>query len=342
MTMLVLQRVAARVRVESDPSTEDWVQWRSQHFFEVHDLAGSRATWRVVRARDQVRPATNDGADSDTGCLRVSAAQHLVAVDAPPGPWHALWTLRAARHVLRWTLLAQMPALYFHGAALADRRTGLGLCVLGPSQAGKSMLSYMLLGQGFDWISQDDLCLVAREGQHWSVLGWPGSLRLRRGAIKHFAELTAPKIRFSHPANAVRSTSPQARLHLYPEELAALRGCGIRGEAPVAGFLVLDPRLEDETPQSMRTSALRDALFAAWDILPERRAGTRIADALRGAVDWREIVFNSALLDYFGLPDLDVLGARIEQLAAATPGWRIGRSTPISGPFALLLFEKPT
>src|SRR3569833_132811 len=172
---LALRRETVPVRVASDPDTERWIRMRSRGFLEALPDAAAASSWRVAGGLEYASHADDYIRDDGPGCMAVSASHRMVTVDLAPGPWRALYSLRAVRHVLRWGLLADMSALFFHGAAIADGSTGHGFCILGPSRAGKSVLSYELMGRGFDWVSQDDLCLLSHDGSSWSVLGWPGS-----------------------------------------------------------------------------------------------------------------------------------------------------------------------
>jgi len=329
---LEIRRRSARVHVLADDETLAWIRLRGAAFFELRPPSDPDC-WLVVAGRENAPDAPDyrlhevEYLSGERCRTLVSRNARAVVVDLPPGSWRQLYVLRLVRDVLRWELQASRP-LYLHGASMAQAGDRGAICVIGPSGSGKSTLSYMMAANGWDWISQDDLCLVEERRGEWSVLGWPGSLRLRRTALPLFPDLAASLAELGHPANALERRLPpeQGFVRVFPEELAQRLGGGIRGEAPVKAFLVLDPLEDGKDCKRMPTDEFVGCLRRAWDVIPERRPGRRVEDVLAGRIGWSELVFNPLLLEHFGPPDLDGLAASLERLAIYAPVWRVGRS----------------
>ena len=333
--MLILRRGRASVLVESDLATEAWVRMRSERFFEMSVSVDAACSWSVAGGVEHAPPAEDYVRheiryDSGEHCdVLISLTRRVLAVDLPPGPWRSVYVLRAVRNLLRWQLQAQSNPVFLHGAGLMHEPTGKGICLIGPSLAGKSTLSLALLGPCWGWVSQDDLCVVEMPLGSWMLLGWPGSLRLRRDALALFPSFAAKEFTFTHPANRLEAkpSVTNSRLHIFPEELSRALGCPIRGEAPVCAIAVLDPESEDDDLRPLSPEEITDALFQAWDVLPERRAGRRVADVFAGRRDWSNLPFFPLLLEYFGLPNIEVIEQKLTALASAVPGWRVSRHT---------------
>jgi hypothetical protein len=320
------------VEVTCDPEDASWLTRRSAPFFEVQEATRGGA-WTICAGRGRTPRSADYVAQEWThpsgefSRTLISAATRSLMVDISEGPWRPLYLLRAVRSLLRWQLQAQH-ALYLHGVAMARRADGAGVCILGRSRAGKSVLSYRLLVSGeWDFVTQDDICLLPSGGEGWTILGWPGALRLRRQALSLFPDLVESEGQLQHPANDLERKLPehQAMLRIFPEELASLHGCGIRGEAPLRALIVLDAECPDREPVPLTASEIQEQLQLGADILPERRAGVSAEEARRGDRPWRDLLFNPQLLDAFGLPDLSALGVRRHALATGAPAWRAGR-----------------
>lgn len=321
------------VQVVCDSSEAEWLAMRCQHFFKTADDPPVHA-WKVWSGLERAPVASDyvvqEWAYPSGEFVRtlVSAEARAMVIDLPPGDWRRVYLLRAVRSLLRWQLQAICP-LFLHGVAMARPQDGAGFCILGPTRSGKSAASYRLARKGaWDWVSQDDLCLLPVGGE-WTLLGWPGALRLRREALQAFPELTKLEAGFDHPANLPeRALSAEAGLlRIFPEELSSAFGAGIRGEARVAAFFVLDPTSPFGAPCRLGPHELLSTVIRVSDLLPERRAGARVADALEGRRPWSDLLYNPQLLGTFGLPDFKEIEVRTQSLAATIPAWRLGRET---------------
>ncbi|MEO6216779.1 MAG: hypothetical protein ABIO86_12165 [Sphingomonas sp.] len=203
-----------------------------------------------------------------------------------------------------------------------------GICILGQSQSGKSALSFALARRGgWNWVTQDDISILPRD-RGWEIIGWPGSLRLRPSALDLFPDLRAHRPILTHPANTLESSMPanEARVRLFPTEVSDLTGAKIQAKVKLSAIFVLDPDAAVGAITRLSKSALMSALLSAWDVLPERRSGAAVLDARRGISSWRELVFNSALFDLYGVPDVSLLERKLEAVASEIGGWQIDRT----------------
>lgn len=332
--LLHIRRKSAGVQVAADAATLDWVRVRSGPYFDVEVSTEAGASWLVAGGLEHAPGAADFEPQeiiypSGERCrVFVSRSSRLLVVDLPPGPWRRLYVLRMVRNLLRWELQSAGP-LYLHGVAMTDPLADECICVLGPSGSGKSTLSYRMAQMGWRWLTQDDICLLEERPGQWTALGWPGALRLRRSALSLFPELPADEAAFTHPANVLEAALPShtAFLRIFPEELVERLPTALVGEARVVAFLILDGASSSTTFESVAPVELALALHAAWDVLPERRAGAKVADALVGRRPWDEMVFNPRLLQAFGAPSLERLERSLASLSRAAPAWRIGRET---------------
>ena len=338
--MLRIRRRSATLDLLTDADTTAWVCARGRGFFSFEgDIARQGNLWLVVGGLE-LAPARRDYGlhetsqpSGETCRFLVSPETRTLVVDLPPGPWRQLFVLRAIRDILRWELQSER-ALFLHGACVAA--SPHGVCILGRSGSGKSSLSYALTRGGkWSWVTEDDICILETSAG-WEVLGWPGSVRLRRSGVHLFPELQTVAKRLTHPANPLEAQLPTGKgmLRVFPEELSDLFGTVTEPECMLSAFFVLDPDAPLGCLEAVSPSSLTHALHLAWDVLPERRAGARVSEALEGMRSWSDMVFHTFLLASFGEPDITYLGERLERLAATIPAWRIDRT-------ALLKLQHP-
>ena len=315
------------VGLDADEATSAWVIDQSKYFFNMHAVEPTGFTgWKVVaggQLRLRVPDFTKHDTRLDTG-ERVrygfSPTTKTLVVEHPPGPWRRLYALRAIRHLMRWQLQSH-GALFLHGAGLAVGSEAIAL--LGRPGSGKSVLSVKLAHRGWSILSQDDLCLLP-EGDGWSVMRWPGSVRLRRTAAAIVPDVFASKD-LRHPGNALEAglDMESARLRVFLSEIRLLTS----SPPPVPGKLkvlvFLDPRLDPGNRQPVLSVEAWKLLIEAWDMLPERRAGARVR--LTQPESWLSVVFNPFLLQAFGHPDVSSLSANLKRVATMVPAWRVGR-----------------
>jgi len=330
--MLYAARGSTWVKLMADVDTEAWVRAHAEKYFTfATEPVPVHTVWTIVGGtefapsdRDYVRFETSLPSGEKCRYL-LSATNRILVVDLPTGPWRWLYVLRALRHVFRWELQAE-GALFLHGVALTTDTHGI--CILGRSQSGKSALSFALARRGgWNWVTQDDISII-RRNDHWEIIGWPGSLRLRPSAFDVFPDLRAHLPLLTHPANALEASLPEteSRVRLFPTEVSDLTGAKIQAQAKLSAILFLDPSAPAGAITRMSRSALRSALLSAWDVLPERRAGVAALDARLGNSLWRDLVFNPALFDIYGVPDISSLEQRLEALVIEINGWEIDRT----------------
>lgn len=273
----MISRRGARVRISGDSRTLAWIRARGQIYLEFAEDDETKATWHVVAGREHALEATfsrNGSCDTDPmSCdYRVNPDSRTIVVDVPRGPWRDLWTLRMVRHLLRWQLF-HAGGIFLHGGVVAQGNSAAVL--LGPSRGGKTtMLLQALRSNEVAFVAEDDATIVQEESGELTVLGWPGCVRLRRDMLHHFPEFSRVE-QFSHPANRHNSDGENTGLlRIFSEELSASLNCAFVPEAR----LNVVARLEwAERPSSrpMKCDEVRVALLEAWDVLPERKPGTR-------------------------------------------------------------------
>lgn len=298
---LIFSRRNVSVEVEADDETMAWLVARTGPYgFSAISLEPS---WRIVP--DAGRRGAGDWerydrryASGETCTFLVDLKQRVIAIDAPGAEWRKLYCLRMIRNVLRWELLRH-GALFMHGSCVSS--AGRGLCLIGPSRAGKTSLTLSALQSGrWDYVTEDD-ATIQREGEGCVVLGWPGSIRIRRSMLVRYPEILDAMSSLQHPANRLEEKlDPDvAMLRIFPDELAAIYGCKIAGEARLDMWGVARWS-NTESIHPLESNVLGQEIRNAWDVLPERRAG---APSIRlGDPDWRARVFDPFLLEYYGAP----------------------------------------
>lgn len=301
---LKLRRMGAKVRVTGDSSSIAWIRDRGQRYFEFDAGFADEDAWHIISGKETA-PALpwksfERGIPAAPCTYHLNANRGVIVVDAPPGRWRDLWTLRLVRDLLRWQLFRD-GAIFVHASLVSHQSAGVAL--VGKSRSGKSTLLLQLLRtRDFAFVAEDDLTIIRRDSGRIVGLGWPGCLRLRRSMLKFFPEL-ADESGLLHPANEIeRNGNPEsALLRLFPEEVESRFGCSVKSEASVNYLARLDWAGAPATsPLSVEATA--EALVESWDILPERRAGAR-PDYHGGSTrQWRDCCFNPLLFDFFGLP----------------------------------------
>jgi hypothetical protein len=322
---LTFSRRSASVDVEADDATMAWLVARTLCY--GFSTASSRSCWLIVAGAD--RRGEGDWVRYDRrypsgeACsFLVDLKRRVIAVDAPSAAWRELYTLRMIRNVMRWELL-QRGAYFIHGSCVSA--SGQGLCMIGPSRSGKSslILSALQCG-GWDFLTEDDLTAI-EEGERLVVLGWPGSVRVRRSMLPLYPEILAALPSLKHPANSLEEKlDPNvAMVRIFPEELAAIYGCGIVGEAKLSAWGI--PQWSQANAiVPLDNHALEQAVDKAWDILPERRAGAPVARD--GDPDWEARVFDPFLLKYYGLPPVSAYRKKLSRWTQMSRGYLLCHS----------------
>jgi len=326
---VTISRYGACVSLTGDLVTQAWVRDRGSRYFAFTGAAANPPGWHIIAGSEyapKVRyPITaNDTVQPDGCCYRLNLERHLIVVDAPAGAWRNLWTLRMVRHLLRWQLF-QSGAVFLHGGAVAHG--GIGIAFLGASRAGKTtLLLHSLRTYAASFIAEDDLTILQKEDGSLFALGWPGSVRLRRSMLSRFPEF-AQIHRFQHPANPVEAlrTCESARLHIFPEELSAAFGCTCLPEVPLQVVAHLQ-WAEQPSTASMDHSEVEALLKASWDILPERKPGTRPPLLPLNSPRWKDFCFNPFLLDTITMPNLEILSESLARYAQKVRGYHVRHS----------------
>lgn len=331
---IIIRRLSASVRVSGDPRALEWVTLKGQTYFEFVEPQEASRTWTIVAgleyAPDLQWETHTRGAGVERVSYRFNREQQIVVIDAMPGAWRNLWTLRLVRDLLRWQLF-HAGAVFVHGGLFEHE--GRGFLLIGPSRAGKTTLLVRLMQiSGNALIGEDDLTLVPTPEGQVRALGWPGSIRIRRDGLNLLPEI-ADLSSFSHPANEIDAIrDPKiGRLRIFHEELAKATGCTVLPETRLSAILAVGWGAEAEATQLDRTGIAAE-LMAFWDILPERRPGTRPKSGRRDLQYWRDFCFNPFLLESFGLPATTPPMKTPADFVDALAGYRIrhaGRCGPI-------------
>lgn len=321
-----ISRRGARVNLAGDPSTLAWVEMRGSGYFHFATDAADDDSWRIIAGREHAHdvPRTMHSSATRVGehcAYWTDSERRVVVIDAPAGPWRDLWCLRAVRHLLRWQLF-HAGALFLHGGTVAYRGTGIAL--LGPSRAGKTtMLLQALRLSGVAFVAEDDLTIVEERSGEFVALGWPGCVRLRTNTIPSFPEF-ARVDQFSHPENSLRANGKLGGglLRIFPEELSAVLGCPRLPEVPLraAAWLAWG---EQPTITRMSADQIRAGLEKSWDILPERKPGTRPRLVGESVPNARDYCFNSFLHDAFSMPSLAIFSEALARQARTLNGYRV-------------------
>lgn len=326
--MLRLSREGAEVFVRGDDQTLEWVVRRSCLGILHSSVDQRERGWLVVGGKEQVSPrswaihkrrhASGEGCD-----FLVDERDKLIVVDLPPGPWRWLYTLRMVRNILRWELL-EKGAVFLHASCVSLE--GRGIALTGPKRSGKSSLIVSALRErNCDYVTDDDLTIIPREDGRLVGLGWPGSLRVRRSMLTLYPEVSEHLGDLQHPANKLEENlDPDVGvIRIFPEELQAMFGCRVRSDAPLA--LVASVQWGVNDIISKLSLAERVAtLTRAWDMLPERKAGTLPTPPPAGR--WIDQVFDPFLLPHYAVGTLATQKGLLQDVAEEIPGVSIVHS----------------
>lgn len=324
---LTFAREGAAVDVRGDDATLSWLMRRGENGY-LSVVADGSASWVITAGVEHATPgnwvSTRRSYPSGETCeFLVDAGRQEIVVNCPPGGWRHLYTLRMVRNALRWQLFHQKGALFLHGSCLA--RKGQGLALLGPSRSGKSTLMLSGLRSGsWDYVTEDDLTLLPSDGG-FVALGWPGSLRVRRGMLGHYPELAAALPTLEHPANDLEAKlDPEtAMVRVFPEELARIFGCAIRATTRLKWCALVEWGARTRVIGTT-VSEQEKFLDRSWDILPERRAGAPIPAT---GSPWISQVFDRFFLEHHGVPDLACFRDDLKRVANVTKPFNIQHSS---------------
>ncbi len=322
----IIKRRGASVRLTGDSQTLAWVRARGAGYFEFAVDEASTACWHIIAGREHAGEFVSKlrgyhAVTSDHVELWLPPDERIVIVDVPTGPWRDLWALRMVRHILRWQLF-HAGAIFLHGCAFAH--DGAGVAALGGSRAGKTtvLLQSLRMG-GVAFVAEDDLTILQQPSGGIVALGWPGSVRLRRSMLHAFPEFSRTE-EFRHPANSQEAKLDPSvgLLRVFPEEIRSTFGCELQPEARLEaiGWVDWAPKPGFER---MRTDELQAVLHASWDILPERRPGTRPQLAQGRLPHSREFCFHPFLHDIFGVPELGPFSDTLARYAPELKGYRV-------------------
>lgn len=319
--MVCLHRMGAQVHVGGDLQAIDWVRKRGRLYFDFEETPDREGVWRIIAGHESapsLRWQTCNRGYSGAPCTFLFSLDHrTVVIDAPPGPWRQLWTLRLVRDLLRWQLF-HAGAIFIHASVVA--RGSKGIALLGRSRSGKSTILLQLLrDSGLCFVAEDDLTLVRKSDGTLVALGWPACLRIRRGMLNYFPEF-ADISNFTHPDNNQNARDSESDLlRLFPEEVAARLESSVVPEATLDAVVSLQWAKESDL-SVLSPRSIANALIDAWDILPERRPGTR-PQLNCSTQDWRTCCFNPPLFDFFGVRE-NLTTADIQAIASEVAGYR--------------------
>lgn len=303
MKCLTIRRRGACVRLSGNAHSLTWVKQRGEIYFHFSSEEVPAETWQIIAGSEGTSKIPLEQVTRGAGekvRYWLNREKRIVVVDAPAGAWLDLWTLRMVRHLLRWQLF-HAGAVFLHGGLF--QRNGQGTVLVGPSRAGKTtLLVRMLEIPGSALVGEDDITLIRDADGSVCALGWPGAIRVRRDGLGLLPGI-ANRTYFSHPANpAEAKLDPRiGRLRVFHEEMAELTGCKILPETKL-GAVIDVGWAEQESATKITRDQIESALMASWDVLPERRPGTRPKPGPRNLWYWRNFCFNPFLLDCFGLP----------------------------------------
>ena len=317
-----IRRLGAKVLVTGDQETIAWVRDRSHRHFEFDSHFVDANVWHIIVGKTHAPSfpwsPLERGFPSAPCTFLFNPCHRVVVIDAPPGPWRKLWTLRLVRDLLRWQLFHE-GAIFIHASVVANQSTGVA--IVGKKRSGKSTLLLQLLrSRGLGFVAEDDMTIVRKPNGALVALGWPSCLRIRRSMLKYFPDLAGGPD-FTHPANNIeRHGDPDtALLRMFPEEVAARVNSYIVPEVTLNAIVSTewDKRATLSPLSRDRTS---EALLGAWDILPERRAGFRPQLDGGSAQQWRDCCFNPPLFDFFGTPS-QMSKAMLHEIGSTVDGY---------------------
>jgi hypothetical protein len=324
---LVLSRMGIGVQVVSDPLTHSWLKARTSPYFSHSSGSDNGSMWQVI-AGSEFAPAGRwktyyrQSANGERCKYLVDLQAKLIVVDLPLGPWRQLFTLRIIRNIFRWELFLQ-GAVFLHASCVSIK--GRGIALLGQSRGGKTTALLNLLERGHaDYVTEDDLTVVAQTNGTFRALGWPGCVRVRRSMIPQFADLQINPHKFTHPANGLEDAmNPDVGLlRVFPEELSSMYGCNIVPEVTLdIGAWCHWNKTQETLPMSLEETS--EGLRLSWDILPERKAGARPGLMDRNKPEWASLVFDPFLLEAYGVPDLKGHELTLHQIAENMRGFKV-------------------
>jgi len=322
LSKVKIRRMGAMVVVTGDPDAITWIHDRGQFYFELDGQFTDKDVWHIIAGKEHA-PSLQwhqfDRGIPVAPCTFLFNVSHrTIVVDAPPGSWRKLWTLRLVRDILRWQLFHQ-GAVFIHASVVAHHSTGIAL--VGRKRSGKSTLFLKLLRNGdYGFVAEDDLTVVCKPDGDLVALGWPGCLRIRRSMLKYFPEL-AEESNFMHPANELeKKGDPEvALLRVFPEEIAARFNSYIMPEIKL-NMIVKTQWGGESAVLPLSSEETTEVLVDAWDILPERRPGIRPQLNNRSDQLWRIFCFNPLLFDFFGTP-VDIAKTKISEIADKVSGF---------------------
>jgi hypothetical protein len=323
----VLSRMGIGVDVLADPLTHSWIMARTSHYFTHSNGSDGRSNWQVI-AGIELAPARRwktycrQSANGESCKYLVDVHAKSIVVDLPPGPWRQLFTLRIVRNILRWELFIK-GAVFLHASCISVK--GRGIALLGQSRGGKTTALLRLLEQGqADYVTEDDLTVVAQPNGTFRALGWPGCVRVRRSMMTQFADLQINLHRFTHPANRLeeKANPDVGLLRVFPEELSEVYGCKIVPEVTLdVGAWFHWNKANQTLPISLEE--ISEGLGLSWDILPERKSGARPALMDRKKPAWANLVFDPFLLEAYGVPNLSGHELNLNQIAKSIRGLKV-------------------
>jgi hypothetical protein len=322
-----IRRMGAKVRVTGDPDAIAWVRNRGSRYFELDAPIDDDDVWHIIAGKENApllpwHPLER-GIPSAPCVFLLNINHRTIVIDATPGPWRKIWTLRLVRDLLRWQLFHE-GAVFIHASVVAHQSTGVAL--VGGKRSGKSTLFLQLLrNEDFGFVAEDDMTVVRKPDGTLVALGWPSCLRIRRSTLKYFPQL-ADGSNFMHPANELeRDGDPEvALLRLFPEEVAARFNSFIMPE--ISLNMIVRPEWDKQaTLVPLSSEGTAEALINAWDILPERRAGVRPQFNGGTFQQWRGCCFNPPLFDFFGTPR-DLAKSRLHEIASQLSGYAFHHS----------------
>jgi hypothetical protein len=219
---------------------ESWKYWDREYDVEplrfrvVVEGDGPLAQQPRFRIHEHIVQVVSDQDNFATADLKaLFAGIHVSAKTAADHPWLRWFFVES----MAYMLLVQRYLVSLHAGCIA--RNGKGLLLIGPSEAGKSTLSFACARAGWTYVADDCTWLMADSRDHMAV-GRPHQIRFRDDVAEHFPEL----------AGAVARTRPNGKLSVevlteeFPQIAKAHR-------VPVGGMVFVD-RMSGGTPRLER------------------------------------------------------------------------------------------
>ncbi len=227
---------------------------------------------------------TIDVVDANRACfLRLGRGRVDLIVDPSSRRWRftLLWIVQE----IAATRLRQSH-VDMHAASVFDAGAGRAMAIAGPKGAGKTTLSFYLIGpRGWDWIA-NDRTFIGGQSPVFAVAGMPTAVRIRPPTLAQYPELRRGLPAVARPylytiaelENAEPSEEPVDSVDfiLTPNQIAPRLRARTHAEARL-GAIVFPQVCPDEATWSVEPIAANDVVAAVHDNLYGVATGERPA-----------------------------------------------------------------